>query len=104
MIAEIRKKAPAGWIFLPAVFACAISAAVGWASQSWISAAVVAIAVGLCVAWWAELRLRALVEAMSSIAAGDRYTALPERTSSGILANLAADCLYFYLDPRVQSK
>ena len=90
MITEIRKKAPAGWIFLPALSACAISAAAGWAAESWDSAAVVAVAVGLCVAWWAERRLRALVDAMSSIAAGDRYTALPDRTGSGILTDLAA--------------
>jgi urea transport system substrate-binding protein len=57
--------------------------------ESWLSAAAVAFVVGLSAAWWAESRLRSLADAMSAIAAGDRYTALPEHATSGTLADLA---------------
>jgi urea transport system substrate-binding protein len=90
MIADIRKKAPAGWILLPVLSVCALSALVGWASESWPAAAATALWAGLCATWWIERRMRLLVDAISLIAGGDRYAVLPEGIGGGITAQIAS--------------
>jgi urea transport system substrate-binding protein len=83
-------QAPAGWIALPVMLACGASAVAGWASESaWIAAAV-ALPSGLAAAWYAERRLRQVVEPIAQIASGDRYAALPERVGGGPMAEIAA--------------
>src|SRR5260370_19489963 len=90
MTSEIRSKAPAGWILLPVVLASGISALAGWATDSLPLAAAVALSAGLPASWWAERRLRSLVEPIAQIASGDRYAALPERIGSGPITEIAA--------------
>jgi urea transport system substrate-binding protein len=90
MIADLRRKIPAGWILLPVLLACSVSLLVAFAAESpWLGAAT-AIAASLVAAWWAERRLRAVVHAISLIAAGDRYAALPERIGGGTMTEIAA--------------
>ena len=90
MKVELRKIVSAGWIFLPVLLACAISAIAVGLAGTWIAGLVAAIPAAAVATWWIERRLRSVVDAMSLIAAGDRYAALPERTGGGILADLAA--------------
>src|SRR5258707_15010891 len=89
MKSDGRIQAPAGWIVLPVLFACGASAAAGWASDSLLVAAALAAPSGLLAAWWAERRLRLVVEPITQIASGDRYAALPERIGSGPIAEIA---------------
>jgi urea transport system substrate-binding protein len=89
MIFKIRKIAPAGWIFLPILLASAISALVASVADNHVLAGVAALLVSLLVAAWTERRLRSVVNAISSIAAGDRYAALPERIGGGTMVEMA---------------
>jgi urea transport system substrate-binding protein len=90
MISDIRTKIPAGWLLLPAVLASGTTALVGWESESLPVALAAALVSGGAAAWWAEHRLRHLIEPISQIAAGDRYAALPERFGGGTVAEIAA--------------
>jgi urea transport system substrate-binding protein len=90
MTSEIRDKAPAGWILLPVVLACGTSALAAWATESLPLSATVALLASLPAAWWAEHRLRSVVEPIAQIASGDRYAALPARIGGGPMAEIAA--------------
>jgi urea transport system substrate-binding protein len=90
MTSEIRNKAPAGWILLPVVLACGTSALAAWATESLPLSATVALLASLPAAWWAERRLRSVVEPIAQIASGDRYAALPARIGGGPMAEIAA--------------
>jgi urea transport system substrate-binding protein len=86
MAAAFRKLSLPAWILLPVAFACAVSALVGWGTGSLLSGLIVAIAGAACVTWWCEQTLRAVVNAIAQIAAGDRYAALPSRIGGGAVA------------------
>jgi urea transport system substrate-binding protein len=90
MIAEIRKRVPAGWIVGPILLACATSALIGATASSWLMPVPAVLAIGALAAWWAERRLNAVVRGIASIAAGDRYAALPDRVGGGTVAEIAA--------------
>src|ERR1700730_6010160 len=90
MTSEIRSSAPAGWILLPVLLASGTSALAAWTTASLPLAATVALAAGLTAAWWAERCLRMVIGPIVEIASGDRYAALPERTGSGLVAEIAA--------------
>jgi urea transport system substrate-binding protein len=90
MTSEIRSRAPAGWILLPVLLASGTSAVAAWATESLPLAATIALAAGLPAAWWAERRLRSVIEPIAQIASGDRYAALPERIGRGPMAEMAA--------------
>jgi urea transport system substrate-binding protein len=90
MIAEIRKKIPAGWILAPILLACSASALSAAAASSWLVATAGTLIAGILAAWWAERRLHAVVAGIAAIAAGDRYAALPERIGGGTVADIAA--------------
>ncbi len=90
MTSEIRGGAPAGWILFPILLACGMSALAAWATESLPLAAAAALAAGVPAAWWTERRLRAVIEPIAQIAAGDRYAALPEQTGGGAMAEIAA--------------
>jgi len=90
MTSEIRSKAPAGWILLPVLLASGISALAASATESLPLAAAAALLAGLPASWWAERRLRSVVEPIAQIASGDRYAALPERIGGGPIAEIAA--------------
>src|SRR6202140_4169094 len=90
MTSDIRGQAPAGWILLPILLASGISVLTAWATQSLALAAAAALACGLLAAWWAERRLRCVIEPIAQIASGDRYAALPERIGGGPMAEIAA--------------
>ena len=61
------------------LFACAASALAAWGSDSLLIALVAALAAGLLASWFCERTLRAVIDPIAQIAAGDRYAALPER-------------------------
>src|SRR5580704_2272006 len=90
MTSEIRSRAPAGWILLPVLLASGTSAVAAWATESLPLAATIALAAGLPAAWWAERRLRSVIEPIAQIASGDRYAALPDRIGRGPMAEMAA--------------
>src|SRR5438270_3518498 len=90
MTSDIRSQALTGWILLPVLLASGTSALVGWATASLPLSATAALAAALPAAWWAERRLRSLIEPISQIAAGDRYAALPERIGGGPMGEIAA--------------
>src|SRR5450631_4514747 len=90
MTSDIRSQAPAGWILLPVLLTSGISGLAAWATESLPLTALVALAAGLPAAWWAERRLRSVIEPITHIAAGDRYAALPERIGGGSMAEIAA--------------
>jgi urea transport system substrate-binding protein len=90
MTSDFQNKLPAGWILLPVLLASAISVLTAWAAESVPLAATVALLTGLAAAWWAERRLRLVIEPIVEIAAGDRYAALPDSTGSGLMAEIAA--------------
>ncbi|HEY6255317.1 MAG TPA: transporter substrate-binding protein [Xanthobacteraceae bacterium] len=75
---------------LPVLLASATSALAAFATESPPLAAAVVLLAGLPAAWWAERRLRSLIEPIGQIAAGDRYAALPERIGGGPMADMAA--------------
>src|SRR3984893_18897309 len=89
MTSEIRSSAPAGWILLPVLLASGTSALAAWTTASLPLAATVALAAGLTAAWWAERRLRSIIEPITQIASGDRYAAMPERIGGGALVEVA---------------
>ena len=80
-------KAPAGWVLLPFLLVSAASALAAWLTESVPLTILVGVATCLPAAWWAERWLRAVVEPLSQIAAGDRYAALAER-SGGPMAEM----------------
>src|SRR5580704_6776940 len=90
MTSDIRGKVPAGWILLPVLLSSGISALAAWATESLPLAAAVALSAGLPATWWAERRLRSMIQPIAQIAAGDRYAALPERIGGGAMAEIAA--------------
>src|SRR5580692_455210 len=90
MTSEIRRKMPAGWLLLPVMLSSGIAVLATWLTQSLPLAAAAALATGLTAAWWVERRLRLVIEPIAQIASGDRYAALPERTGSGPIAEIAA--------------
>src|SRR5580704_14857582 len=90
MITAARNKAPAGWILLPFLSVSAASALAAWLTGSVPLTAVVVLATSVPAALWAERWLSRVVEPISQIAAGDRYAALPERSGSGPMAEIAA--------------
>src|SRR5258708_3558416 len=90
MTSDIRTKAPAGWILLPILFASGTSVLTDWATESVPLTATAALLAGLSAAWWAERRLRSVIEPIAQIASGDRYAALPDRIGSGPMAEMAA--------------
>jgi urea transport system substrate-binding protein len=90
MIAEISKRIPAGWIVAPVLLACATSALVVAMASSWLVGIAGVLIAGMLAAWWADRRLHAVVRGIASIAAGDRYAALPERVGGGTVADIAA--------------
>ncbi len=75
---------------LPVLLASGTSAVAAWATESLPLTAAVALAAGLPAAWWAERRLRSVIEPIAQIASGDRYAALPERIGRGPIAEMAA--------------
>ena len=89
MKSDRRSQAPAGWIAFPVLLACGASALAGWASDSLPIAAAVALPGGLAAAWWAERRLRLVIEPIAQIASGDRYAALPEHAGGGPIGEIA---------------
>jgi urea transport system substrate-binding protein len=89
MTSDIPSKAPAGWILLPIWLASGTSVLAAWATESLPLTAGIALLTGLSAAWWAERRLRSVIEPIAQIASGDRYAALPERTGSGPMAEMA---------------
>jgi HAMP domain-containing protein len=89
MKSDRRIETPAGWITLPILLACGVSALVGWASNSLPIAAAAALPGGLAAAWWAERRLRLVIEPIAQIASGDRSAALPEHAGGGPIGEIA---------------
>ena len=88
---ELRKVVSAGWILLPVLLAAAIPVHRGRPRRHLASPALLAaIPAATFATWWIERRLRSVVDAISLIAAGDRYAALPERTGGGAMADIAA--------------
>jgi urea transport system substrate-binding protein len=90
MLSQIRKKAPAGWILVPVLLACGLSVLAAATLTNSLLATGAALALGLVAAAWAEWRLRAIVSAISAIAAGDRYAALPAQIGGGAMSEIAA--------------
>src|SRR5580692_9117210 len=90
MTSEIRRKMPAGWLLLPVMLSSGIAVLATWLTQSLPLAAAAAAAAALLAAWWAERSLRAIIEPIAQIAAGDRYAALPDRIGGGPVAEIAA--------------
>jgi hypothetical protein len=90
MTSDFRGKVPAGWILFPVLLASGTSALAAWATESLPLAAAVALSTGLPAAWWAERRLRSIIEPITQIASGDRYAAMPERIGGGAMAEIAA--------------
>jgi urea ABC transporter urea binding protein len=88
MLAEIRKKVPAGWIILPVLAACGGSATIGALFSHSLSGVVSVVVFALPAAWWADRRLRSVVDALASIAGGDRYTTLPDQVGGDCLAKI----------------
>src|SRR5712672_2070384 len=89
MISKIRKSA-ASWIFPPILLACAASALTASAIDHPVFAGVAVLVVSLLAGAWTERRLRSLINAISSIASGDRYAVLPERIGGGTMVEMAA--------------
>ena len=87
-----RNPLPA-WILFPGMCTSATSALVVWATGNLPLGLTVALFGAAFVAWWCERSLRAVVNALAQIAAGDRYAALPNRIGGGALADgaLAAE-------------
>ena len=90
MTSDFQNRLPAGWILLPVLYAAGTSVLAAWATESLPLAATAALLSGLTAAWWAERRLRFVIEPIVQIASGDRYAALPERTGGGSMAQMAA--------------
>jgi len=90
MLSQIRKKIPAGWIILPVLVACAVSASIATIVVNWLVACMTVLPIAVAAAGWAEWRLRSVVDAMSLIASGDRYAALPARIGGGAMVEIAA--------------
>src|SRR6202023_1702156 len=90
MISDFRKKMPAGWILLPVLLSSGIAVLAAWATQSLALSAATALAAGVAAAWWVEHGLRAGIEPIAQIAAGDRYAALPDRIGGAPVAEIAA--------------
>src|SRR3981081_455640 len=90
MTSDFQNKVPAGRILLPVLLASGTSALVAWATDSLPLVGTVALLSGVPAAWWAERRLRAVIEPIVQIASGDRYAALPERIGTGLMAEMAA--------------
>ena len=89
MTAELRRIVSAGWILLPILLACATSVAVVVSGIAWPLGIAAAVATAALATWWVERRLRSVVDAISQIAAGDRYAALPHRIGSGAISDIA---------------
>jgi urea transport system substrate-binding protein len=89
MIFKFRNNAPACWIFLPILLVCAVSGLVSSAADNPVVAGAAVLVVSLLAAAWTEWRLRSVINAISSIAAGDRYAALPERIGGGAMVEIA---------------
>src|SRR6266567_3450830 len=89
MTSRIRSQAPAGWILLPVMTASGLSALAAFATESLPLSGAVALVAGLLAAWWADRRLRSVIEPIGQIASGDRYAALPERIGGGLMAEIA---------------
>jgi len=79
----------AGWILLPALGAATIPAVTLMLTDSWVAGLAAAIPAALAAAWWIERRLRSVVDAITLIASGDRYAALPERIGGGAMTDIA---------------
>jgi urea transport system substrate-binding protein len=90
MASVLRKTQSAHWIVSPILLASIATALAGMATGSWLIALATAGCGTLAAALWVEIRLRALVEAISLIAAGDRYAALPDRIGGGAMQTIAA--------------
>ena len=88
MTAELRRIVSAGWILLPILLACATSVAVVVSGIAWPLGIAAAVATAALATWWVERRLRSVVDAISLIAAGDRYAALPHRIGSGAISDI----------------
>ncbi len=86
---ELRKVVAAGWILLPVLLAASLPAIAVILAGTWMAGLVAAIPAVALATWWIERRLRSVVDAISLIAAGDRYAALPERTGGGAMADIA---------------
>lgn len=89
MIVEFRKRIPAGWIVVPVLLSCSASALVAATAPNFVAAGVAVMIATALAAWWAERRLHSVVEGIASIAAGDRYAALPARIGGGTVAAIA---------------
>jgi urea transport system substrate-binding protein len=90
MLAQIRFRFPAGWVLVPVLLASGAAALTAWTTASLPAALAAALVSGALVAWWIEGRLRAIVEPISQIAAGNRYAALPEWIGGGSMAEMAS--------------
>lgn len=86
----LRKCSLPAWIFVPVIFADVASALVAWRTGSVLAGLAVAFIGAACAAWYCERTLRGMVSAITQIARGDRYAALPHQVGGGALAASAA--------------
>jgi urea transport system substrate-binding protein len=85
-----RRVVSAGWIVLPVFIAAAVPVIAATLTNSWLAGLAAAIPAAAFATWWIERRLRSMVDAISLIASGDRYAALPDRAGRGAMAEIAA--------------
>jgi hypothetical protein len=78
MTSEFRKRIPAGRILVPTLCACVASVGIASVADSVVLGILAAVPATLLSAYAAERGLRRIVDAMSLIAGGDRYAALPD--------------------------
>src|SRR5262245_34577014 len=86
----LRRVVPAGWIVLPVFLAAAVPVLVATLSDSWLFGLAAAIPTAAFATLWIERHLRSVVDAITLIAGGDRYAAMPERIGGGAMADIAA--------------
>ncbi len=86
----LRRVVSAGWIVLPVFLAAAIPIIAATVAGSWLAGLAAAIPAVTFATLWIERRLCSVVDAISLIAGGDRYAALPERLGGGAMTEIAA--------------
>ena len=86
MAVESYKSPLPAWIVLPFLFAATVAVLTTWGTGSLLLGLAVAGVAAAAAAWWCEHILRAVAGAISQIARGDRYAALPSRVYGGAIA------------------
>ena len=90
MAAETEKSPLPAWIVLPFLLAATAAVLATWGTGSLLIGLACAIVGAASAAWWCERTLRTVIGAISLIARGDRYAALPSRIHGGALAESIA--------------